>query len=197
MSSGSTAQEFNGEVYYKCGFYFQKKGRRLHRTVWESHNGPIPKGYHVHHKDGDTSNNDIANLELLHGSEHLSLHMRDRPPVPFTDRAREAAAEWHRSEEGKAWHREHYERQGGVMHVRVDRVCECCGKSFVGDFKSKFCSNNCKSKARRLSGVDDVDRVCSVCGRTFTINKYQKKRTCSASCGGVLASAGRKAKRLG
>lgn len=72
-----TIQKFNGESYYLCGSYYQRKGRRLHRTVWEYHNGDIPKGYHVHHIDGDRSNNQIDNLVLMLGSEHLSAHMSD------------------------------------------------------------------------------------------------------------------------
>lgn len=47
----TTAQRFDGVTYYLCGEYFQRKGRRLHRAVWEHHNGKIPNGYHVHHKD--------------------------------------------------------------------------------------------------------------------------------------------------
>ena len=61
----NTVQKFNGESYYLCGQYFQRKGKRLHRTVWEFHNGTIPKGYHVHHKDGNRSNNAIENLTLM------------------------------------------------------------------------------------------------------------------------------------
>jgi len=42
-------------------------GRRvlLHRVVWEEANGPIPRGFVVHHKDLDQKNNSIENLELI------------------------------------------------------------------------------------------------------------------------------------
>lgn len=40
----NTVQKFNGVSYYLCGAYFQKKGVRLHRVVWEYHNGAIPNG---------------------------------------------------------------------------------------------------------------------------------------------------------
>ena len=33
-----------------------------HRYVWEQHNGKIPDGYEVHHRDLNTHNNDIFNL---------------------------------------------------------------------------------------------------------------------------------------
>lgn len=34
----------------------------------------IPKGCVVHHRDGDTHNNDISNLQLMTNSEHRKLH---------------------------------------------------------------------------------------------------------------------------
>jgi hypothetical protein len=41
-------------------------GTRLeHRIVWEQHNGPIPKGMHIHHIDGVKTNNNIDNLSLV------------------------------------------------------------------------------------------------------------------------------------
>ena len=58
----ATKQAFNGEVFYLCGGYFQHKGKRLHRAVWEYFHGPIPKGYHIHHMDGNRANNNIENL---------------------------------------------------------------------------------------------------------------------------------------
>ena len=73
----STAQKFNGETYYLCGNYFQRKGKRLHREVWTYHNGDIPKGYHVHHIDHNRSNNSIDNLNLIKGTEHLHQHMEE------------------------------------------------------------------------------------------------------------------------
>ncbi len=44
----------------------------VQRMVWQVHKGDIPPGLTVNHKDGDPSNNRIANLELLTQSEqHL------------------------------------------------------------------------------------------------------------------------------
>lgn len=45
-----------------------------HRIVWKRHNGSIPKGWHVHHKDGDKLNNAIDNLELIDPITHRRLH---------------------------------------------------------------------------------------------------------------------------
>jgi len=35
---------------------------------------PVPKGYVVHHKDGDTLNDDPSNLQVMLRGEHTTLH---------------------------------------------------------------------------------------------------------------------------
>lgn len=45
----------------------------LHHYVWEKYNGPRPKGYDIHHRDGNKRNNDISNLECITHSEHATL----------------------------------------------------------------------------------------------------------------------------
>lgn len=46
------------------------------RVVWEKAHGPIPKGFHVHHKDGNERNDAVNNLELMNGRDHLRLHAK-------------------------------------------------------------------------------------------------------------------------
>lgn len=55
----------------------------LHRDVWEKNNGPIPKGYDIHHKDGDKSNNDIENLRIMLHSDHTRKHFHICPQCGF------------------------------------------------------------------------------------------------------------------
>lgn len=49
-------------------------GKRLHRLIYENVHGEIPKGYVIHHKNGDKTDNCILNLEALPASEHSSIH---------------------------------------------------------------------------------------------------------------------------
>jgi hypothetical protein len=54
----------------------------LHRVVWCFANGlPIPRGYVVHHVDGDRDNNAPSNLEAISAREHSATHNRwwERP----------------------------------------------------------------------------------------------------------------------
>lgn len=45
-----------------------------YRKIYEQHNGPIPKGFHVHHKDMNHANNHPTNLEALSPDEHAKKH---------------------------------------------------------------------------------------------------------------------------
>lgn len=194
-----TIQKFLGVNYYLCDKYYQKNGVRLHRKVWEHFNGEIPMGYHVHHKDHDRSNNAIENLELLSASEHLSHHMSEREPIPPSAEALRLAAEWHKSPEGRAWHKEQA-LSSPKMIARTKECtekmsCEQCGDQYfvpeLHSHKSRFCSNKCKTAWRRESGIDDIDRTCPVCDTKFRTNKYNGKITCSKACSSALSKAKR------
>src|SRR5262245_60918683 len=102
-----TCQEFLGLRYWLCGFYFQRKGIRLHRVVWEHYRGSIPEGQHVHHRDGNRANNDLSNLELIDQSAHLRYHGKTGDRSKWSEAMREGAKRWHASEEGRAWHSRH------------------------------------------------------------------------------------------
>ena len=57
------------------GYYLNSSiGERLHRYVWQYHNGTIPPKHEIHHIDHNKNNNDISNLQCLHRTEHRRLH---------------------------------------------------------------------------------------------------------------------------
>ena len=50
-----------------------------YRRIWEQANGPIPREasgrqYHIHHRDGDRSNNSLENLQCVTASQHYDIH---------------------------------------------------------------------------------------------------------------------------
>lgn len=152
-----TVQKFNGESFYLCGSYFQHKGKRLHRTVWEYHNGKIPKGYHVHHKDENKCNNDISNLVLMkseyHRSKHAQTEESKQKARETIKHARAVAPEWHHSEEGKAWHSQRGKENWNMRELNT-YICSYCGKEFqtkhiYSGNSNRFCHPNCRAAFRR------------------------------------------------
>jgi len=190
--------EFDGIKFYpdKKGYWLgnrkdTKKPVRLHTYVWEYYNGPVPKGYHVHHKDHDPNNNEIDNLELIDKATHLSYHGnlqdKDWARRNLLENAVPASKAWHKSPEGLKWHKQHGEK---IMQEQLQKttvkVCQCCGKEYeVPEYVSegsRFCSNNCKSQWRRDVGLDNIQYPCEMCGTLIWTNKYAKKRFCSDEC---------------
>jgi hypothetical protein len=56
-------------------------GTNNYRRIYENHHGPIPigqdgKSFHIHHKDGNHSNNSPNNLEALSVYDHYTAHFR-------------------------------------------------------------------------------------------------------------------------
>ena len=69
---GNGYQRTDGYIQITSGPY---KGKLLHRLIYEECYGSIPKGYTIHHIDGDKTNNNPGNLMLLTKSNHHKLHM--------------------------------------------------------------------------------------------------------------------------
>ena len=154
----SSKQQFNGINYWKdksTGYYknAQHKPYSLHRTVWEFHNGKIPKGYVIDHIDRDRNNNQIENLRLATSSEnnHNVAQSEIERRREWASRIRPLTKEWHKSEAGREWHRLHgiecYNKRKPIV-----KICAHCGKEYTTtkySTNARFCGNNCKMKARR------------------------------------------------
>ena len=151
-------QEFNGKTYYlyEGEKYFSKGNKRLHRIVWEYNKGVIKKGYHIHHVDGDTFNNKIENLNLVNEKLHSKFEGKKRfknnPDFAkdFQSKGIEAAKKWHKSDEGREWHKEHG-KNTWINREYKTLVCSQCGNNYKTRHSgiSKYCHNNCKAKALR------------------------------------------------
>jgi hypothetical protein len=173
---------------------------RMHIYVWEKHNGPVPEGFHIHHKDKNKDNNSIENLVLLSEAEHLSMHGLERSEQArknVVKYAHPAATEWHKSEAGKEWHSNQFQRTLGThLGKTVTKVCEMCGEEYETPYlkrgKSRFCSNKCKARFRKASGIDNITVNCVVCGKQFETDKYSRAKTCSPECRQASRIASRK-----
>ena len=81
---GRFIRDANKDYYENYGIWYDPfgypsifvsgKNIQLHRYVWEKYNGEIPKGYYIHHIDGNKSNYNIENLSMETPSDHLKIH---------------------------------------------------------------------------------------------------------------------------
>jgi ribonucleotide reductase alpha subunit len=63
-----------------------------HRMIWEFHNGLIPKGSVIHHKDFNSKNNAIGNLQCMTWKDHQELHRNEM--IGDKNPMRRAKTEW-------------------------------------------------------------------------------------------------------
>lgn len=52
---------------------------RIHTLVAKHFIGEIPKGYHVHHIDGNKQNNKVTNLSIISAKDHNALTLKENP----------------------------------------------------------------------------------------------------------------------
>lgn len=147
---------------------------------------------HVHHEDHDPFNNDPSNLALMTPKEHRQEHARkfDEARMEiFRKTTLAAAAEWHGSEAGIAWHREHGRRTWQNRETSTF-ICPECGAEHEGHFpersgETRYCSSACRQRVEWRTHKYWEKAVCAICSIAFERPKG-KRETCSRSCGAKL-----------
>ena len=179
---------FNRSKYYFTGKgYYSFIDHGLHRDVWRYYNGEIPKGYIIHHKDKNPHNNDISNLSCVTPKESAKLHdseERRESRRKNISIGRKYAEVWRKTKEGIKFQKEHAKRIRFGIHKRTKKVCEFCGKEYMGTHTNKFCSTSCQGKHGYRSRVDLVQiecKVCNYCGKEY-MSKIRHQKFCSDRC---------------
>ena len=195
----SIHQEHFGRKFYQdkktgywisCDYSKERPRVRAHQWVWLNHFKIIPKGYHIHHRNEDKSDNRIENLEMIERARHLSHHMncplRKAKSKEMADKYRHLTKEWHASKEGHEWHKAHGVL-GWINRKPIKMTCKVCQKEYETKvLHQDFCTNACKSQWRRNNKLDDIDKICPICKKGYRSSKYSRSKTCSKKCGGDL-----------
>jgi len=143
----------------RCYYHNPLTGRRLHVVIWEDHNNcSVPKGYHIHHKNGNYDDNTIENLTCVPIGEHIRITLKNLTPEQKEKNIQHLAAirpltkKWHGSKEGHDWHKNHALQR---KPLAIKKNCEVCGKEFIDKSgHGRFCHQNCKATAlRRRRGI--------------------------------------------
>lgn len=89
----------------------------IHRFVYMTFVGQIPKGYDIHHKNGIRDDNRVENLELIQKSEHNRKHSLERLSKPIQQYTKNGqfVAEYESAAEA--------ERQTDICN---SHILECC-----------------------------------------------------------------------
>ena len=139
--------------------------RHRARTKMEKHLGyDLPPDKHVHHIDGDPTNNNLSNLEVKTVEDHRLHHWPHKNDQDYIESHRkEYRKEYYANNTEKAkndvreWRQENREKVRLAANKRYHNtstrpisICACCGMQYGlnPSSKSKFCSRRCAALNR-------------------------------------------------
>lgn len=124
-------------VYYWRHDKWKQSPVALHRQIYIDNFGEIPKGFHIHHKDGDPDNNSPDNLQALPSREHNRITQEEYKNNP----------EWVEEQRKRFNSREWREKMSYAQknRRRIVKSCDLCGDKFeTSSSNAKWCPL-CKS----------------------------------------------------
>ena len=127
--------------YYRINDWKNNTSMKLHRLIYENFWGvKLPTEIHIHHKDGNPSNNCILNLEAMTQSEHSSLHNSKRD-VPLSARINISKV---RNTSG-------FFRVSEIKDSRCKRKAYFRYRKYIGDGKAvSVCANTIEELKRKV-----------------------------------------------
>lgn len=136
--------------YYYHHYKWKESPKALHRKIYEDAYGEIPKGCHIHHKDGDTENNSPSNLECMDRVKHAREFWANPQYKEEQDKVRSK----HRQRCSSASYRKMMS-DAQKNRKKTEHTCLLCGEKFesrCNSSRAKWCSN-CYSHQTSDKGV--------------------------------------------
>lgn len=127
-------------VYYWHHSSWKKSPEALHRQLYKDFVGPIPAGYHIHHKDSNPENNSITNLECMPGKQHAGYFWND-------PENKETQEEFRRKRRGQYNQPEFRKKMSEAQKNRseVERTCKLCEQKFMTKSRNAKWCRDCYS----------------------------------------------------
>lgn len=140
----------------------------IYREIWEQYNNnTIPEGWHIHHLDGDNTNNTPENLICVSAHVHWCIHLLQGDPVALKGKFIQGAAEAGKRSiaKGHGWGPEHQASPEGRERTR---------QFHLGRKRSKTTRERI-SKATKGKSKDFTEETLNALReRTVKMNKTRK-----------------------
>lgn len=135
--------------------------KQEHRVIWEKVHGPIPKGYEIHHKNGDGRDNRLENLQMLTSSEHRYLHAQLRkegcdvvdPNDPRVKSNRDSSRRYYET------HREELLAKNKIYRVNNKERCAERGRKWAAENREKVREYGKKSYRKNIEKITAKHRA--------------------------------------
>jgi hypothetical protein len=128
--------------------------KRYHIELWKKYNREIPKGFEIHHVDGDSLNNELENLVCLSKGDHARITKFEQIGIQIECivcnkkfRSKNTRKEWRpvRFCSGKCRQKK-YNKEG--IYKDSERTCPVCGTKTtkLRSNPALCCSQSCTVK---------------------------------------------------
>lgn len=141
----------DGRYYFIAWKNYKHKLFKIHRLVYETFIGHIPKGYDVHHIDHNAQNNSLDNLQLLPMHTHRKMHYEEhlKPICKYAaslaaEKSSKTVIQYTKNDEFVAEYKSTQEasRQTGISQGHISSVCNGKRKS-AGGYVWKYKNGEC------------------------------------------------------
>ena len=163
--------------------------RAQYRWVWEAANGKQPEGYHIHHRDFDSLNDRLDNLELLLAEEHETLHretmLGDNNPARrcMTDEWRARIAQAVHGEKNPHYDKPHTPETRAKMRVAAAWCWSNPEQHAQASASAQRWMAAARAAGRRLGREpgERYERCCPACRQNF-VTAREEQIFCSYAC---------------
>ncbi|MBI4552648.1 MAG: HNH endonuclease, partial [Candidatus Latescibacteria bacterium] len=163
--------------------------RAQYRWVWAAVHGKKPEGYHLHHRDFNSLNDRLDNLQLLIEEEHKALHrekmLGDNNPARrcMTDEWRAHIAQAVRGEKNPHYGKPHTLETQVKMRAAAAQRWSNPQQHALSSERARRWMAAARAMGRRLGREpgERYERCCPVCRQNF-VTAREEQIFCSSAC---------------